>query len=90
VGRIAASLAPSRAREAALWAASIYAVNYLVGRDGHFAVSDTALCLGIALTLLACVHAAAGKLAWLPWAGFFAGCSFGTKYSAIGLAIPSC
>jgi hypothetical protein len=88
VGLIAASLAPSRAREAALWASSIYAVNYLVGRDAHFAVSDTALCLGIALTLLACVHAAAGRLAWLPWAGFFAGCSFSMKYSAVGLAIP--
>jgi hypothetical protein len=88
VGRIAASLAPTHALEAALWAASLYAVNYLVGRDAHFAVSDTALCLGVALTLLACVHAAAGELAWLPWAGFFAGCSFSTKYSALGLAIP--
>lgn len=88
VGQIASSLAPSRARQAALCGAAIYAVNYLVGRDGHFAVSDTALCFGVALTLLACTRAAAGKLAWLPWAGFFAGCSFGIKYSGVGLLVP--
>src|SRR6266850_102727 len=88
VGQIAASLAPSRARQAALWGAAIYAANYLVGRDGHFAASDTALCLGVALTLLACTRAVAGKLAWLPWAGFFAGCSFSIKYSGIGLVVP--
>jgi hypothetical protein len=88
VGRIAASLSASRPREAALWGSAIYAVNYLVGRDGHFAVSDAALCLGVALTLLACARAATGKLAWLPWAGFFAGCSFGIKYSAVGLLVP--
>jgi hypothetical protein len=88
VGQIAATLAPSRAREAALWGTAMYGVNYLVGRDGHFAVSDTALCLGIALTLLACTRAAAGKLAWLPWAGFLAGCSFSIKYSGAGLLVP--
>jgi hypothetical protein len=87
-GQIAATLAPSSAREAALWGTAIYGVNYLVGRDGHFAVSDTALCLGIALTLLACTRAATGNLAWLPWAGFFAGCSFSIKYSGVGLLVP--
>jgi len=88
VGKLAATLAPARAREAALWGTALYAVNYLVGRDGHFAVSDTALCLGVALTLLACARAAAGNLAWLPWAGFFAGCSFSIKYSGAGLIVP--
>jgi len=88
VGLIAAALLPSRARAAALWGTALYALNYLVGRDGHFAVSDTALCLGVALTLLACTRAAAGATAWLPWAGLFAGCSIGIKYSALGLVIP--
>ena len=88
VGQMAATLLPSRARSAALWGAAIYAVNYLVGRDGHFAVSDTALCLGVALTLLACTRSAAGNTAWLPWAGLFAGGSIGIKYSAVGLVVP--
>jgi hypothetical protein len=88
VGQIAASLSVSRPREAAVWGSAIYAVNYLVGRDGHFAVSDAALCLGVALTLLGCARAAAGRLAWLPWAGFFAGCSVGIKYSGVGLLVP--
>lgn len=97
VGRLAAALVPERERgaaapesagPAALWATAIYAVNYLVGRDAHFGVSDTLLCLEVALTLLACVKALSRGPWWLVGAAFCAGLAFSTKYSAVGLTIP--
>ena len=45
-----------RSGTAGLAAAAAYAVNYLAVRDGHFAVSDTACCLAVALCLWACAH----------------------------------
>lgn len=88
VARIAAELVPERAEAAGLWAAAFYAVNYLVGRDGHFAVSDALLCFEVALTLLCCVRAVSRGPRWLVGAAFCAGTAFSTKYSAIGLAFP--
>jgi hypothetical protein len=87
VGCLAAELAPERPG-AAPWAAALYAVNYLVGRDGHFAVSDALLCFEISLALLCCARALARDPRWLAAAAFFAGTAFATKYSAIGLAFP--
>jgi hypothetical protein len=72
VGRLAAEIVPERAEAAALWATALYALNYLVGRDGHFAVSDALLCFEIGLVA----------------AGFCAGTAVSTKYSALGLAFP--
>jgi Dolichyl-phosphate-mannose-protein mannosyltransferase len=88
VGRLAAALAVERACPAALWATALYAVNYLVGRDAHFGVSDAVLCLEIALTLLGCVKAMSRGPWWLVAAAFCAGLAFSTKYSAAGLAVP--
>ena len=87
VGRLAAELAPERPA-AAPWATALYAVNYLVGRDGHFAVSDALLCFEISLALLCCARAVARDPRWLAAAAFFAGTAFATKYSAIGLLFP--
>jgi hypothetical protein len=87
VGRIAGELAPERA-DAPLWAAALYAVNYLVGRDGHFAVSDALLCFEISLALLFCARATTGHAWWLVAAAFWAGTAFSTKYSGVGLAFP--
>ncbi len=89
VGRLTAAMAPERGAPAALWATAIYAVNYQVARDGHFGVSDAAVCLEIALTLLACVKAISRGRWWLVGAGFCAGLAFSTKYSAAGLVVPA-
>ena len=86
-GAIAGELAPERS-DVPLWAAALYAVNYLVGRDGHFAVSDALLCFEIALALLFCARATTRNAWWLVAAGFWAGTAFSTKYSAIGLVFP--
>jgi 4-amino-4-deoxy-L-arabinose transferase-like glycosyltransferase len=88
VGRLAAEIVPERAEAAALWATALYALNYLVGRDGHFAVSDAPLCFEIALTLLCCARVATRGAWWLVAAGFCAGTAASTKYSALGLAFP--
>ena len=88
VGRLAAEIVPERAEPAALWATALYALNYLVGRDGHFAVSDALLCFEIAVTLLCCARAATRRAWWLVAAGFCAGTAVSTKYSALGLAFP--
>jgi 4-amino-4-deoxy-L-arabinose transferase-like glycosyltransferase len=88
VGRLAAEIVPERAEAAALWATALYALNYLVGRDGHFAVSDALLCFEIALTLLFCARVATRRAWWLVAAGFCAGTAVSTKYSALGLAFP--
>ena len=85
---IAGELVPERAEAAAAWAAAFYAVNYLVGRDGHFAVSDAFLCFEVALTLLCCVRAVSRGPGWLVAAAFCAGTALSTKYSAIGLVFP--
>lgn len=87
VARLAAELAPERAA-AAPWAAALYALNYLVGRDGHFAVSDALLCFEVSLALLCCARAVARDPRWLAAAAFFAGTAFATKYSAMGLVFP--
>jgi 4-amino-4-deoxy-L-arabinose transferase-like glycosyltransferase len=87
VGGIARELAPERT-DAPLWAAALYAVNYLVGRDGHFAVSDALLCFEISLALLFCARATTRNAWWLVGAAFWAGTAFSTKYSAIGLVFP--
>jgi hypothetical protein len=87
VARLAAELAPERPG-AAPWAAALYAVNYLVGRDGHFAVSDALLCFEISLALLCCARAVARDPRWLVAGAFFAGTAFSTKYAAIGLVFP--
>ncbi|HVV49314.1 MAG TPA: glycosyltransferase family 39 protein, partial [Polyangia bacterium] len=84
VARTAAEVAPERPA-APLWAAALYAVNYLVGRDGHFAVSDAPLCFEIALALLCCARAVTRDARWLAAAAFVAGTAFSTKYSAVGL-----
>jgi hypothetical protein len=86
-GGIAGELAPER-KDAPLWAAALYAVNYLVGRDGHFAVSDALLCFEISLALLFCARATTRNAWWLVAAAFWAGTAFSTKYSAVGLAFP--
>jgi 4-amino-4-deoxy-L-arabinose transferase-like glycosyltransferase len=88
VGRLAAEIVPERAEGAALWATALYALNYLVGRDGHFAVSDALLCFEIAMTLLCCAKVATRAAWWLVAAGFCAGTAVSTKYSALGLAFP--
>ena len=88
VGRLAAEIVPERAEAAALWATALYALNYLVGRDGHFAVSDALLCFEIALTLLCCARVATRGAWWLVAAGVCAGTAISTKYSALGLAFP--
>jgi len=88
VGRLAAEIVPERAESAALWATALYALNYLVGRDGHFAVSDALLCFEIAVTLLCCARVATRGSWWLVAAGFCAGTAVSTKYSALGLAFP--
>jgi hypothetical protein len=88
VGRLAAELAPEQAEGAGLWATAFYALNYLVGRDGHFAVSDALLCFEIAVTLLCCARVATRRSWWLVAAGFCAGTAVSTKYSALGLAFP--
>ena len=88
VGRLAAEILPERAEAAALWATAFYALNYLVGRDGHFAVSDALLCFEIALTLVCCARVAARGGWWLVAAGFCAGTAVSTKYSALALAFP--
>jgi hypothetical protein len=87
VGGIAGELAPER-KDAPLWAAALYAVNYLVGRDGHFAVSDALLCFEISLALLFCARATTRNAWWLVAAAFWAGTAFSTKYSAVGLVFP--
>jgi hypothetical protein len=87
-GRIAADLLPERATAAGLWATAIYAANYLVCRDGHFAVSDPFLCFAAALALLACLRATSHSPWWLVAAAFFAGTAFSIKYSAVALAFP--
>jgi hypothetical protein len=87
VGAIAGELAPEHT-DAPLWAAALYAVNYLVGRDGHFAVSDALLCFEISLALLFCTRATTRNAWWLVAATFWAGTAFSTKYSGIGLAFP--
>lgn len=87
VGAIAGELAPEQT-DAPLWAAALYAVNYLVGRDGHFAVSDALLCFEISLALLFCARATTRNAWWLVAAAFWAGTAFSTKYSAIGLVFP--
>ena len=88
VGRLAAEIVPERAESAGLWATALYALNYLVGRDGHFAVSDALLCFEIAVTLLCCARVATRGSWWLVAAGFCAGTAVSTKYSALGLAFP--
>jgi 4-amino-4-deoxy-L-arabinose transferase-like glycosyltransferase len=88
VGRLAAEIVPERAEAAALWATALYALNYLVGRDGHFAVSDALLCLEIAVTLLCCARVTTRGAWWLVAAGFCAGTAVSTKYSALGLGFP--
>ncbi len=88
VGRLAAEIVPEQAEAAGLWATALYALNYLVGRDGHFAVSDALLCFEIALTLLCCARAATRGSGWLVAAGFCAGTAVSTKYSALGLLFP--
>lgn len=85
VGRVGARLGGERA---GVLAAAIYAVNYLVGRDAHFAASDSALCLGVALCLLACARAAEGDAKAFVAAGLLFGATFGVKYSALALAAP--
>ena len=87
-GLVAGRLAPEHQVAATLWGMAVYAANYLVGRDGHFGVSDATLCLGIALTLLMCVRAAEESPKWLLGAAAFAGLSFGVKASAAGLVVP--
>jgi hypothetical protein len=87
VGLLAKELAPERQR-AALWGTALYAVNYLVGRDAHFGVSDALLCLEIALALLFCARAVNHNSWWLTLAAFVAGTAFSTKYSAVGLLFP--
>lgn len=71
-----------RSEAAGLCAAAAWAVNYLAVRDGHFAVTDAALCLLVALCLWACAR---GRLVA---AGAFAGAAFGVKYAAAGLVVP--
>jgi len=88
VGRLAAEIVPERAEAAGLWATALYALNYLVARDGHFAVSDALLCFEIAATLLCCARAATRSSWWLVAAGFCAGTAVSTKYSALGLLFP--
>jgi hypothetical protein len=87
-GRIAADLLPERAAAAGLWATAIYAVNYLVCRDGHFAVSDPFLCFAAALALLGCLRATTNTPWWLVLAAFCAGTAFSIKYSAVALVFP--
>jgi len=82
-GLLAGRLAPEHRVAATLWGMAVYAANYLVGRDGHFGVSDATLCLGVALTLLMCVRATEESPKWLLGAAAFAGLSFGVKASAI-------
>jgi 4-amino-4-deoxy-L-arabinose transferase-like glycosyltransferase len=88
VGRLAAEVAPARGEAAALWAVALYAVNYLVGRNGHFAVSDPLVCFEVAVTLLCCSRAISRSPWWLVAAAFCAGTAFSTKYIAVGLAFP--
>jgi 4-amino-4-deoxy-L-arabinose transferase-like glycosyltransferase len=88
VARLAAELAPERAEAAATWAAAFYAVDYLVGRDGHFAVSDALVCFEIAVTLLCCLRAVSRGSPWLVAAAFCAGTTLSTKYSGVGLVFP--
>lgn len=88
VGRTAAALAPENARDVALWAAAIYAFNYLVGRDGHFGVTDALLCFEIAIVLFCCAQAGARGPRWLIAAAFAAGLAFSTKYTGAALVIP--
>jgi len=71
-----------RDEAAGLCAAAALAVNFLAVRDGHFAVTDAALCLLVALCLWACAR---GRLIA---AGAFAGAAFGVKYAALALVIP--
>jgi len=88
VGRLAAEVAPARAEAAELWAVALYAVNYLVGRNGHFAVSDPLVCFEVALTLLCATRAMSRSPWWLVAAAFCAGTAVSTKYIALGLAFP--
>ena len=88
VACIASELVPERAEAVGAWAAAFYALNYLVGRDGHYAVSDALLCFEVAVTLLCCVRVTSRGAWWLVAAAFCAGSAFSTKYSAVGLAFP--
>ena len=87
-GAFGRRIAPERAEASALWATALYALNYLVGRDGHFAVSEALLCFEIAVTLLCCARVTTRGAGWLVAAGFCAGTAVSTKYSALGLAFP--
>jgi hypothetical protein len=71
-----------RSESAGLCAALAFAVNLLAVRDGHFAVTDAALCFLVAGCLWACARG------WLAAAGAFAGAAFGTKYAAAFLVVP--
>lgn len=76
-----------RDERAGLFAAAACAVNYLAVRDGHFAVSDAPLALGVALSLWACTRAV-DDARWLVPAAACAGAAFSVKYAAAGLAVP--
>ena len=63
-------------------------LNYLAGRDAHFAVSDATLIFFIAVCLYSLVRAVGGSPSWLLLAGAAAGGGFGVKYAAASLGLP--
>lgn len=83
VGRYAYS------RATGLGAAIIFGLTFLPAREAHFAVSDTPVALGVAVTLYVCLKIARqGRWSDYGWAGLALGLATATKYSAALLVLP--
>jgi hypothetical protein len=77
-------------RRAALVAAGLCAVAFVLVRDAHFGVDDTLVTLLVTLGLIPCVLIAQGRGAWRAYvcAGVLSGLAFAAKYDGIALLAP--
>jgi len=76
-------------RETGLGAAIIYGLTFLPAREAHFAVSDTPVALGVAVTLYVCLKIVRrGRWSDYVWAGLALGLAAATKYTAALLVLP--
>jgi hypothetical protein len=76
-------------RRAAVLAAGLCAVTYLVVRDAHFGVDDSLVTLLVTLGLVACVHIIhKGRRRDYFAAGALTGLAFAAKYDGIAVMAP--